>query len=67
MKPDNDIRRAMRARFNQAKKHLAEIGTIVKADPDEIQPGEIGDLRNNAEQLLQCIHEFSAYWNVWKT
>lgn len=46
---------------------MHEVTVLLDTDPDEIEPGEIGDLRNSAEQFIQCVHEFSAYWNILKT
>lgn len=57
----------MRARFNQMRKHVQEIVVFMDADPDELTGVEIADMRQEVQDLDQCMHEFSVYWNVLNT
>lgn len=67
MKDKRNARKSCRARYNQARKHFQLALAILQMDPDKVEPGDIDDLRTAAGDALQCVHEFSAYWNVVHT
>lgn len=69
MRNERDTKRAAMARFNQMRKALREMNrlTLNRVAIDDIENVDIGDMRDQIEQINQCFHEFSAYWNVVKT
>lgn len=55
----------MTARYRQAFKHAGDICALIDANtPTELDAHQLSTLRETANDLLQCVHEFNAYRNV---
>ena len=67
MKSERDTRKAMRARFNQMKTRVNAMVPFLALDPEQVAGTQIADMRDDVNDLTQCLHEFSAYWNVLNT
>lgn len=68
MKTAESLLASATARLKQAKNH-AECVAHLSANIAEygITAREVKVMRSEAEKMLQCVHEFSAYWNAYAT
>jgi hypothetical protein len=65
MKDTRAAKRSMVARYRQAFKHAGDICAIIDGkEPNELTAGDMQMLRDLANDLGQCVHEFNAYRNV---
>jgi hypothetical protein len=68
MKTPASLQSSMMARLKQSKDHAKNLVSIVEdMTYSGIVPGDIASLREQAESILQCVHEFSAYHNAYET
>lgn len=61
------VRRSMRASYNQLIKSHDNLGQLLMTDADFVQGTSIGDIRDEVEAMTKSFYEFSAYWNVYNT
>jgi len=68
MKASESLLQSAKARLQQAMKHARRVERLILDMNDTgITLGEIHELRDSAEHVVQCVHEFSAYWNAYET
>lgn len=71
MKKAKAVLRSATARLQQTRNRAAKVDAIISRYDGEslmaMTPEDIAALRREAEQILQGVHEFSAYWNVLNT
>ena len=68
MKNKKSLQQSADARLHQASKHAAELVKITAGrKADDLGRSDISNMRDEATHLLQCVHEFSAYWNANET
>lgn len=53
-----------RARINKVLKEAASIIELAQNLKKRMDGEKMQELRDSAESLLQCVHEFNAYQNV---
>lgn len=59
------LRKSYRARWNRMRAEAAAIAELMQGpDPDKAGGDLVQELRDRAENLLQSMHEFSAYRNA---
>ena len=76
MKDNRDVRRSRNARLNQAAKLAREISLMIESQKSEFN-GDMAlprkhlddvcfwaNVRDNASELAQCVHEANAYNNT---
>jgi hypothetical protein len=67
MKDQRNVKRSFTARYRQVFKKAAGIAAMIDGKtPEEFNDGDMVDLRDAGNDLLQCIHEVNAYRNVLK-
>ena len=66
MKSAHAVKRSRNARLNQAIRHAQEIVSSVQEFRTTDDPTMFADLRESAFDLLQAVHEASAYDNVYR-
>lgn len=65
MKDARAAKRSMVARYRQAFKHAGDICAMIdEKEPTQLTAEEMSTLRELANELVQCVHEFNAYRNV---
>ena len=58
-------KKAARARLNQAYKQSVRVsGIITDLRKNGFHGGAMQELRDVTEELVQCVHEYSAYTNM---
>ena len=68
MKTPASLQSSMMARLKQSKDHAKNLVSIVEDIVySGVAPGDIASLREQAESILQCVHEFSAYHDTYET
>ena len=68
MKTPESLLQSAKSRLQQAMKHARQVERkILDMNETGINPREISELRHSAEQVVQCVHEFNAYWNAYET
>lgn len=68
MKNAESLLQSAKARLKQAKLHAHRVEVIIEGmNRDGIDGTEIAAMRAEAERMLQCVHEFNAYWNAFET
>jgi hypothetical protein len=65
MHTKRQVERSMIARYRQAFKHAGNIASLLDgSEPSKLSAGQMQELRDELDQLSQCVHEFNAYRNV---
>jgi uncharacterized protein YlxP (DUF503 family) len=65
VKDKRNLTRSMTARYRQAFKHAGDIAALIDSKtPAELTTVDLANLRSDANDLLQCVHEFNAYRNA---
>lgn len=68
MKNAESLLQSATARLMQAKLHAHRVQTVIDGmNRDGIDGREIAAMTAEAERMLQCVHEFNAYWNAFET
>ena len=69
MKDQRSVFKSAFARLAQARKHADKVSRIAEhiERSDGVDGRLMMDLRIEAEEVVQCVHEFNAYWNVYST
>lgn len=65
MKDARNLKRSMLARYRQAFKHAGDIAALIDGkSPSELTTEDMANLRQDVNDLCQCVHEFNAYRNA---
>lgn len=69
MKTESSLFESLQARFTQFRRAVKDLHTEIASESygNEVKPIRIKDMRSLVEEINQCFHEFSAYWNVLNT
>jgi hypothetical protein len=64
MKDEASLKRSASSRLNQSKRHAEAIVILVEELRNKFTSENMADLRDRAEKIIQCVHEYNAYANV---